>query len=407
MKKSFSNLANMIRAVLKYCTDNAAATASIADFATDKAAIDNKVVLIGQLDQVAQAPTSGVTLDTDALRLAAETIAFKCLNPLVRFAARSTPKNNTLLQKVQYSKSDLSRLKKEDIAPVCQTIHDEALTNVAAAGTGGYTLTDVTNLQTAINLYLLSIQDPREAVVYRSLAIEQMEALIRDIIDNDFKLGLDTMVNTLEDTNPNFVNGYYKSREISNLGTTHAKFRGSVRNPLGTLLPGVRVWITKTGFTEVIKETLTTPTGKFSINQVPADDYDLHFEFEGYQSFTESNIHVSAGKEITRNNILQFQTFYSILIPVGEFRVGLSPETPVWRPGITINLKNINPTTTPSTVSGYEAYSPTDPGPGSGDLALNSNQNMTIPNIPIASFKPYLSFANTGTSPVTIEITIL
>ncbi len=405
MKNSTTNLLNMIRATLLYCTNNAAITALIAAFAAAKTAIDNKMVLISQLEQIALGTSIGVTLDTNEIRTAMTNIAFKCCNALTAYAA--SVNNNTLLLKVNYTASDFTRFKKEEIEAICQTIHNEANTNLVAAGPFGYDATDVSDLQTAINLYGTSIQNPRQSVISKSLALVQIDSMVRDIIDRGFKLGLDKMTNTLKLSHPVFVTGYFKAREILNIGTTSAKIRGSVHNPLGTVLFGVRVYLTQSGQNTVILETTTDLNGKFSINHIPAADYDVHYQFEGYQSFTETDLHIPAGKEFTRNTTLQFITSYSVEIPVGEFRVIFSPSTPVWRPGISLNFKNIIPIVTPSSASGYEAYSPTDPGPGSGDITLPSGQNITILSIPAANFKPYLCFANTGSIPVIIEITIL
>jgi hypothetical protein len=132
MKKYLSNLVNMIRATLLYCANNAAATAIIANFAAAKSALDTKLVLIDQLSQIANASTKGVTLDTNAIRKAMTDIAFKCCNALTAYAV--SVNNNTLKQKVNFSKTALNRLKKDEIDDTCQTIHDEADLNIAAAG---------------------------------------------------------------------------------------------------------------------------------------------------------------------------------------------------------------------------------------------------------------------------------
>jgi hypothetical protein len=169
MKKYLSNLVNMIRATLLYCANNAAATAIIANFAAAKSALDTKLVLIDQLSQIANASTKGVTLDTNAIRKAMTDIAFKCCNALTAYAV--SVNNNTLKQKVNFSKTALNRLKKDEIDDTCQTIHDEADLNIAAAGGFGYLPTDVTDLATAISLYRTAMQNleisPKQTPFFR------------------------------------------------------------------------------------------------------------------------------------------------------------------------------------------------------------------------------------------------
>ncbi len=393
----------MIRAVLLYLTGNTSATASITNFATEKAAIDTKMILIGQLEPIAQGNSKGVTLDTKALRVTMTKLALKCANPLVTFASRSNPVNNTLMNKVNIPKSTFPRYSKEEVAVVCQTIQTEANANIAGAGGFGYNAADVSDLQTAINLYLDSMPSTRQAIITKSDAIEQIESITRNIIDIGFKLGLDRMVNTLEDSNPSFYNTYYKSREIINLGTTHAKIRGTVRNPQDTLLLGVRVWLTKTGLTEVIQETLTDIKGKFSLTNIQVDDYDVHYEFQGYQNKLEANLHVPAGKEFVRKVKLDYISYFTGIIPGNSSANILNPSTPVWRPGATFTLRNNTPIITPTTLNAYTPNTPNDPGPGNQDIQLNNGQDYHH-TITVAEFKPYFNFANTSPNPATYEI---
>ena len=150
MRNRESNLVNMIRATLLYCNNNVAATAIILAFAGVKTSADNKLVLIDSLNQVVEGTTTGVTLDTKALKETMIQIAYKCANAVSAYA--TSVNNNTLKAKVNYTLSELRAKKKEDIDDICQTIHDEANNNLAVAGPFGYLATDVADLNTAIGL---------------------------------------------------------------------------------------------------------------------------------------------------------------------------------------------------------------------------------------------------------------
>src|SRR5690606_36052696 len=212
MQTRISNRVNMLRTTLNYLTDNAAATAAIAAFAGIKTTADNKLTLIDQLTQIADGTTGGVTLDTNIIRATMSNIALKCGNGLSAYAASIN--NNTLHAKVTYTLPQLNRMKKEEVDDVCQTIHDEADTHIADAGSFGYDAADITDLQTSIDLYRTASQSPRQAIISRSEAKKNITLLVREVIDDSFVKQLDKMVNTLKLSNIEFVNTYFRSREI-------------------------------------------------------------------------------------------------------------------------------------------------------------------------------------------------
>jgi len=312
MTTYLTNLINMIRTLLNYCTTNAAATAGIAAFAGVKTTADNKLILIDGLNQLSSGSVTGVTLDTIIIRQTMTDIALKCGDAVSAYA--SSVNNNTLRQKVTYTISSLNRLRKEDIDDICQQIHDEANTHIVAAGPFGYDATDVTDLATAINLYRTSMQNPRAFTVSKKQANENIKLLTREIVDNLFEKQMDRMAKTLRTSNPEFVQGYFYSREIINLGSTTAKVRGSVKNALEEPLVGVTITMRKTGQLNKIAETLSGIGGKYILTDFPADDYDLYWQFPGYQAITEINVHIAAGKEIRRNITMQPVTGQTITI---------------------------------------------------------------------------------------------
>jgi hypothetical protein len=302
----------MIRALLAYCTTNAAATAGISAFAGVKATADNKLILIDTLNQLSKTSVVGVTLDTTIIRQTMTNIALKCGDAVSAYA--SSVNNNTLRQAVTYTYSVMSKMKKEDIDDICQQIHDAANTHIAAAGAFGYDATDVTDLATAINLYRTSMQNPRAFTVSKKQANANIKTLVREIVDNLFERQMDRMAKTLRLTNPEFVQGYFFSREIINLGTTTAKVRGSVKNNLEEPLVGVAITMRKTGQLNKTAETLSGIGGKYTLSDFPADDYDIYWQFPGYQAITETNVHIAAGKEIRRNITMQSVTGQTITL---------------------------------------------------------------------------------------------
>jgi hypothetical protein len=163
METRETNRVNMIRTTLNYCTNNPNPTSGIGAFAGVKTTAENKLILIDQLDQIVIRSVKDVTLDTILIRNTMSNIALKCGDAVSAYA--STINNNVLRGKVTYTLPQLNRLKKDEVDDVCQTIHDEANANILTAGPFGYTATDVTDLNTAIQLYRTSMQDPRSFTV--------------------------------------------------------------------------------------------------------------------------------------------------------------------------------------------------------------------------------------------------
>lgn len=298
MENTDTNRVNMIRTTASYCDNNPAPTAGIPAFATLLTAVQAKLVLIDQLDQIAIGTTTGVTLDTNNLRATMSALALKCASAVTAYA--NAVNNNTLKQKVNYPASDFPRFKKEEVDDICQTIHDEANTNIAAAGAYGYAAADVTNLQTAIDLYRTSIQNPRQAIITKSSAINQIKDIIRDIIDNSFKGQMDKMVTTLKISAATFYNEYFQAREIIDIGATTAKVRGTVTDNEGNPLAGVKFIIFQTGTATVVNSNTTLADGKFNIANILPGDYDFSWDLAGYQPQRENGVRITAGRELRR-----------------------------------------------------------------------------------------------------------
>lgn len=398
-----SNLTNMIRTTLNYCTTNPTPTMGIPAFAGVKTTTENKLILIDQLDQIVVRSVKDVTLDTILIRKAMSNIALKCGDAVSAYATGVN--NNVLRGKVTYTLPQLNRFKKEEVDDICQVIHDEANANILLAGPFGYTPTDVTDLLTAITLYRASMQDPRAFTVSKKQAVENIKVLIREIIDINLKGQLDKMVNTVKASAPDFVQGYYFSREIIDLGSTTAKVRGTIRNPEGTFLLGASFYMTKTGQPTKEFETTADAEGKYGIANLPADDYDLYWSALGYITQTETNLHIPAGKEFTRNKVLQHMVITGT-ITSGQLINILGPSNPEWRIGATIKIKNTTSTPMIGGITFYPANNPGDGYPGTGGSILLPGQEETH-LITAADFKPYLNIQNQGPNPGTYEITFL
>jgi len=294
-----SNQTNMIRTTESFSINNASDTSGIPAFAPVVGVVTSKRTLIDQLDQIINGTTKGVTLDTILLRKTMTDIAVRCAAATFAYAASQS--NNTLKAQVDFTETKLNAKKKDEVDDVCQTIREVTDANIANVSNYGVSAGDTSSLQTAINLYRTSMQNPRQAKITKDEATNEIKKLIRDVIDNSFKDQMDKMVNTLKNSNPRFVSRYFSAREIINLGSTTAKLRGNVfidadENPA----VNATVILFVTGETTPAYQTKTNTEGYFTLPNLAENDYDLKIILPTFQDYFESAIHIAKGKEIKR-----------------------------------------------------------------------------------------------------------
>jgi|GEM_PF-1582212 len=371
MKNELSIRVNMINATIIFCDGHTTVTMSIPAFATVLAAVKAKMLLINSYNQIGNGSTKGVTLDTKGLRRVMTIIALKCSNATLAFA--NSTNNNTLAALVDFSESALNGMKKEDIDDVCQAIIDATNGNIAGASNFGVTPIDVTDGQSAIALYRVASQNPRQAIISRSQAKKQEEIMVREVIDELLVKQMDKMTNTLKSTQIEFWRGYYQSREIINLGTTTAKVRGTVLDINDVPLKGVSFMILKTGTTEEVAKVLTDIKGKFNAAKLPAGDFDFKFELEGYKTVAESNVHISAGKELKRKIVMDASVIKSGSLAAGMFG------------NIAINSidENISKIIAEAKGSAMRYYATNNPANGAGSAFLDVQAGEVISKTPI------------------------
>lgn len=293
----------MINSTTGYSDDNVAATAGIPQYAVVLAAVKAKMVLINNLNIVGGGTTGGVTLDTNALRVAMQDLTMKCARGTLAFA--NSTSNNTLKALVNVSDSGLKKEKKEDVDDVCERVQKACHDNIAGAMTFGVAATDPADLLTAIGLYRSASANPRGAVISRSQAKDNATKMVGEVIKNLLIAQMDPMADTLKVSNKDFWKGYKQAREIIDLGSTTAKLRGTVLDELDVPLSNVKLNIFKAGTPTLIKQVITDAKGKFNATGLPAGQDDFKWELVGFTTVEELNAKISAGKELKRKIVMK------------------------------------------------------------------------------------------------------
>ncbi len=124
--------------------------------------------------------------------------------------------NNVLLEEIDYTESDLKGTRDELVASKCQIVQDRA--NTFGLVLLGYNVTAamITDQQTAIGDYSVASQLPSTKEDARQVITSQIEGTIgqlRSVLEI-----IDSLVKTFEATQPAFVEEYFNSREIYDLG---------------------------------------------------------------------------------------------------------------------------------------------------------------------------------------------
>jgi hypothetical protein len=157
------------------------------------------------------AVTAGITEGKNNLKQTLSQKAAKIAGLIYAYAAKNG--NPELKAAVDFSPSELSRLKDGELAPRSQTIHDAGVANLAALADYGVTDEKLADLQTAITAYSQTAPQPRAAIADRSVVKANIKQLFA-AIDKIFTEQLDRLIEDFAETHPDFVAGYKAKRKI-------------------------------------------------------------------------------------------------------------------------------------------------------------------------------------------------
>lgn len=177
--------------------------------------------------QAASVDTTGYTEDKAQKRQDLEQLALTVTRALTAYAGIS--KNLTLRAKINYNKSDLSKMRDNDLFAHTKVIEDYANQYAINIVDYGVSTTDITDLGTKIMDFFQVIQTPKTKIEIRSSYLQQLETQMQEQ-DTYIKDVIDPLLGVLEYDEPLLFSQYKKGRSIDQTGTqSSAKtFSGSV-----------------------------------------------------------------------------------------------------------------------------------------------------------------------------------
>lgn len=209
----------------------------------------------------------------------------------VVFAFADATGNEQLKAEVDYSLSDLLKLKDSLVAQRCQNIHDKALENKDALKDYGITAVMLTDLQSKTNSYTETIPKPRAAVSNRTTLNANIVQLFKDI-DAILLKQMDKLIVTFRATNPDFVSTYFNLRRITDPAVTATQFKGVVTDASdGTPIKDATVTIV-----ELSKTAKTKASGEYKFKPIAKGTYTVRFSKAGFEDLEKDEVEVKLGE---------------------------------------------------------------------------------------------------------------
>lgn len=272
---------------------NLAKITLIADLLAGKVELDGYITTLRNNKAIQDADTKGIADNKDAL--IATTIADTLVlsGALVNLGRKIH--DNVLIEKFNFSKSDLEKLRDNDLITTANLTITSANANILALAPGGVTPAMVTALTTDVTSLTATVTGPeaaKQAKKVASQAIEDTLPLSRQAMDLTVK---PLMRTNFAKTDPTFYNGFITSTQTIHTGIHHLDFFGLVIDSVtGDGVHGVLVRVLDHA-TE-IANTKTGDKGHFQFKEIPDGAYTVEISRPGYVTQSIPNIAIVSGE---------------------------------------------------------------------------------------------------------------
>lgn len=283
---------NMFNAVIAYCDESTAITASLPAFATDLAAFKSSVENIDETAQLEAQVISGIAINKadlkDGLCNSAETLA------AALFAYATAEDNVILQQKANYSMSDFQRLKDDELVIITQNLHDVAVPIVASLENYGVTVGTLADFEDLIEDYNDSVSAPRNAAALRKTYVAQLKTLFK-VSDDFLKDRLDKLAIHFKQSQPEFYFTYKNNRRIINAPTSATQAKGIITDSAS----GLPIFEVNVTVEDQEYSAVSDLEGNYSLKIPVPGIYTLVFSKEGYQTVQSPNVEILLGQATT------------------------------------------------------------------------------------------------------------
>jgi hypothetical protein len=290
---------NMYHAVITHCDANNAVVATIPAFDAQLTTFKATVVSIDDTVQLEAQVISGIATDKKVLRTSLTQQGADLAATV--FAYAKSINDNTLAEAVDFAKSELARLKDDELAPVCQNIHAAANTNIAALAAYGITAPALANFNALITNYIAAVPAPRNAAALRKTYAVNLKTFFKDA-DSMLKNQMDKSALRFKITHPDFYTTYKNNRIILDPAVSSTQAQGTITIDIaGGPINGVAIQATQVlppGSTDTpaVYNTSSNVSGLYTLKIPQPGVYNFTFTKTGYQTRNANNITLSLGQ---------------------------------------------------------------------------------------------------------------
>ena len=185
--------------------------------------------------------------------------------------------NEVLSQEMRQSRSELSRKRDSTAADVSKFITIKATENLTDASPFGVSQVIIDEIDVMISTFNTNIPLPRMSILNKKILTKAIKILFMNAYE--CTKSMDTLVDILELTNPDFYQKYFFSRKIVNNHGKKLSMRGTVINEKEVEITAVTVSIPA-----ISRFTKTTANGYFEFKNLPAGVHNVIFERPGYET---------------------------------------------------------------------------------------------------------------------------
>lgn len=283
---------NMYHAVINHGEANAAILATVPAFDTAFSTFKGFIKDLETNVQSEALVISGIATDKQSLR---EDLCQQATDlAAVVFAYASSINNNTLKEQVNFSLTDLKRLKDDELAPTCRNINNLANDNLAALAPYGITAGTLTTFSTLVDEYDAAVPTTRNAASLRATYRTNIEAGLKKA-DDILKNQLDKTAVQFKTSNLEFYNTYKNNRIILDPAVSSTQIEGNVADSISREpIVGATV-----EFVGLPLNTTTVIDGTYILKNPKPGIYAVKFSKTGYKDKTVANIELKLGQSTT------------------------------------------------------------------------------------------------------------
>jgi hypothetical protein len=281
---------NMCLAVRNFTILNESVAKAIPNYFACYTTLEGTIKEIQSIGELQKEVKTGFAKDKKRLKETLITIAADNSRKLA--AVAKFTKNETLMDKVRFSISELNRMTDVALKDYAEIIYDKVNSNIEKLAEYEVTQDTQKVFMDTITAYDASLSTPRSGIAEKRKATAKLTVLF-DSADAALE-GMDIAAGTIQLKNPDFINGYKTVRKLIETSAGNIALKGSAKDTeSGEPVKGVLFIFRhtsgmdssfKSGNGEISKK--TAEKGHFNIKSMPSGTYQVLVSKPGYKDKT-------------------------------------------------------------------------------------------------------------------------